>query len=430
MELMQEKIGTFEKWVLYYLALGVIQALWTDSSTFPPTPFRIAMIVLVFGPTLYHCELILFAIPFSMTLRGYLSTGYSYLPDIYSYWLYIGIEVVALIIHRKRLNFSLCGKVRPLIVMMICFAIVDLIANGEIGKYAIHIFIGLLLIPHINEESDFHYISASLICVSLLLSVYYIIMYDRFLEAWGHTGLERSGWADPNYFSIVLDAGFFVAMMYLLNFCKSVSILFNKIVLVGACILIALAVILTASRAGFLCIAFILLIAIFTAGLTLPKFILALVVIAGASIYLYSNGFMNLLYYRLFEQGNLDTGGDRTTIWKIMIDNFYQQKLSLQMFGGGYWHRRELTTNDTHNEFLAILGDYGYVGLILFIAFLMSLTSKRKGYFWKNNASVCFYLLSIISLSPFAYVYIMFLILWIYAYNFFYDFIDICELNV
>lgn len=410
---------TFTKRVLYYLLLGVMQALWTNPSTFPPLPFRVAMIVAVFGPALFRKELVLFAVPFSLTLRGFLSTGYSFLPDVWSYWFYIGILLIAVVIHRKQLNFSLYGRVKPLIIMLLLFAMVDLVANGEVGKYATHIFIGLLLILFINKESDFHQISAAIIAVSLLLSVYYIVMFDRFLESWGSSGLERSGWADPNYFSTTLDRGFFVAMIYLVGFCKSDYSFFNKRLLAACCIIIASAVLMTASRAGFLCIAFVLIIALFTAKLKFWHFLLALLVIAAAGAYMYNKGVMDVLLYRLFEQGNLDTGGDRTTIWQLMLRNFWNQDFVNQLFGGGYWHRVELTQGmDLHNEFFSIMADYGLIGLLLFVCLFFSMASFRRGEFWKQNIAVFFYFFSVISLSPFQSVFILFLIVWIYALKF------------
>lgn len=414
-----KRLTSFEKWVLYYLFLGLIQALWTNQSAFPPLPLRVGMIAAIFGPVLKRRELILFAIPFSMTLRGFLSTGYSFLPDVWSNWFYIGIILVVMLFHQKELNFSLYGKVRPLIFMMLLFAMVDIANNGEFGNYAIHIFIGLLLIPFFRDDTDFHFLSAAIITVSVLLSVYYIVMFDRFLDAWGNTGIERSGWADPNYFSTTLDRGFLVAMMYLLGFCHSDLPFFNKKIMTASCLIIAAAVIMTASRAGFLCIAFILLIALFNARLKASQFMLAIIVIAVSIGYMYYKGMFEVLLYRLLEQGNLDTGGDRTTIWQTMLNNYGNQGLIYQLFGGGYLHRFELTGGaDLHNELFAIMADYGYLGLLLFVVFLFSMVSFKQNEFWKQNIAAGFYVLSVVSLSPFQSVFILFLIVWIYAFKF------------
>lgn len=406
------------RWSLYYVLLGTIQALWTNLASFPPLPFRIMMIAASFFPVIVRRQLILLAIPFSITLRGLLSTGYQYIPDVNSYWFYIGIELLAICFHWRDLNFTLLRRVKPLFFLMLLFAIVDVFANNEVGKISIHIFIGLLLIPFFKEKDDFHFLSAAIMLACTILSIYYIVMFDKFLTLWSGD-IERSGWMDPNYFSITLDMGFLVAIMYLLGFCKSDYTIFDKRIIAAACLIIASAVIMTASRAGFLCIAFTLLIALFFAKLKFWHFLLAILVIVGTGVYLYNKGAMEVLLFRLFEQGNLDTGGNRTPIWQLMMTNFSNQDLINQLFGGGYFHRMELTGGmDLHNEFLSILADYGLIGEVMYLSFVFSMFSFKKNVFWKQNTAVLFYILSVFSLSPFSYIFILFLIVWIYAMKF------------
>jgi len=411
---------SFEIWIIYYLILGIMQALWINPSSFPPTSLRIAMIVAVFGPIFLRREIVLLAIPFSMTLRGFLSTPYSFLPDLNSsYDFYIYVLLLSMAIHIKKLNFSLYGKMKPLIAMTLYFAIVDFLSNGEFGNYAVNIFIGLLLVPFLKKEEDFHLLSAALIASSALLAIYYIVMFDEFLEAWGRTGFERSGWTDPNYFAIMFARGFMVAILYLLGFCKSDHLFFNKKILVGSCLFIAAAVFMTASRTGFLCIAFILAIVIFNTKISLRKFLLVILLIITAGVYMYSEGIMDVLMFRLFEQGDMNTGGSRTFIWQKFLRNFDNQDVVNLLFGGGYWYRAELTGGaDTHNEFFSIMADYGLIGLLLFISFFFSICLFRRGEFWKQNVAVVFYFLSVIALSPFQSVFILFLIVWIYAFKF------------
>lgn len=411
-------IGSFEIWILYYLLLGIVQALWTNRGAFPPLPLRVVMIAAVFGPVLIKREIILLAFPFSLTILGFLSTKYSYLPYIDYDEFYICIVFIALAIHCKTLSYALLQKVQPLVFMVLLFAIVDIAGNGELGKYTFHIFTGLLLIPFLKREGDFHLLSAAIITASALLSVYYIVMFDQFLEVMDSSGMERSKWVDPNYFSITLNAGFFVAMMYLVGICKSSHTVFNKILLSASCMVIAAAVIMTGSRAGFLCVALTLAIAIFTSRLKIYQILLALLVVIMSGIYIYSKGAMELLLYRFFVEQDIQTGGHRTVIWVRMLGNFKEQGYLSQLFGGGYFHRIELAGVDMHNEFLSIMADYGIIGLLLFIIFVASMASFRRNTFWKQNVAVFFYIISVITLSPFQYIYILFLIVWIYAFKF------------
>lgn len=414
------KIKSVEIWIVYYLILGIIQALWTNFSSFPPSPLRIAMIAAVFGPIFLRREIVLLAIPFSMTLRGFFSTPYSFLPDLNSsYDFYIYVLLLSMAIHFKKLNFSLYGKMKPLIAMMLLFAIVDVLSNGEIGSYAIHIFIGLLLVPFLKKEEDFHLLSVALFAASTLLAIYYVILFDKFLEAWGSSGMERSGWSDPNYYAIMLARGFMVAMLYLFGLCKSDHFVFNKKILVGSCFFIVAAVFMTSSRTSFLCVAFILAVVIFNSKLSFRKFLLVILLLIIAGVYMYSGGIMNVLIFRFFEQGDIDTGGSRIFIWEQFLRNFEDQDIVNMLFGGGYWHRAKLTCGaDTHNEFFSIMADYGLIGLLLFISFFFSTCVFRRGDFWKQNVAVIFYFLSAITLSPFQTIFILFLIVWIYANKF------------
>ena len=400
-------------WILYYLVLGILQALWTNLSAFPPMPLRLAMLIAMFYPAFNRKELVLFAVPYAFLLRGQLSTAYSFLPDVFSYGFYIGIIILLIIKHRSSLLFANISHSKSLLRLVLFFGIVDLAFTGSIGCYTTHLFIGLLLLPFFSSEKDLHVLSASLVLSCVFLSIYYLIMFDSFMSSWGSTGLERSGWKDPNYFSTLLDMGFVISLVYLFKIKKSeLIILDRKFLAVGMCF-IATAVALTASRAGFICLGVCLFISLFFCRIRIRHLILALIVIAGATYYMYTIGVFDVLIWRLTEQGNMDTGGDRTTIWKVMLDNHSKQPFFKQIIGGGYWHRAELTGGiDVHNEFLSVFADYGYIGEVLFIGLMLSMCRFSQPLI-QNNIVVLFFFLSIFSLSPLQYINIVFLIIWI-----------------
>ena len=87
-------IRTTNGWIIYFIILGIIQSLWTNLSAFPPLPLRLIMIAAVFTPAFIKYDLVIFIIPFSLILRGNLSSEYQYLPDIYSYYIYICLEII------------------------------------------------------------------------------------------------------------------------------------------------------------------------------------------------------------------------------------------------------------------------------------------------------------------------------------------------
>lgn len=416
---LQDKELKLYHWLIYYIFLGVIQALWVNQSQFPPLPLRFMMIAAVFAPIIFRYELTIFAFPFFVILRGNLSTSYQYLPDIATREFYIVLLVLFLLFHIKKPNKISLTSLAPLLIFMLYMAAVDMLFNFKFGNYVANIFFALIFSLFLRKSKDFHILSAAIIYVSAILAVYYMFMYQRFLVTWdASNSIERSGWSDPNYFSTLINAGFMVAILYITGVIKSQSVLFRRWLLLCVSILIFIAVTLTASRAGFICFVYTLIVAILNSKIKFKGYVLGVVLIAVTVIVMYTQGVFDVLLYRFFEQDNIDTGGGRTIIWGRMLSNFTTQPHINQLFGGGYWYRATLSGGaEMHNEFLAVLADYGIVGEMLFLMVIMSMVNISRKNFIILNLPVTFYLISIMSLSPFQNVYIPFVLIWIYAFK-------------
>jgi hypothetical protein len=226
----------------------------------------------------------------------------------------------------------------------------------------------------------------------------------------------------------LLDYGFLIAAIYMVGKTSENFLLSNKKFLICISVAIFSAVVMTASRAGFLCFALPLLFIFLSKRIKWYWFFLGIAFVIGVSYFLYSKGTFDVLLYRFFEQGNIESGGERTDIWDRGLSNFFNQDFINILFGGGYWHRATLTHGaDLHNEFLSVLLDYGLFGLILFLSVIFSnLTFKFKDFFYKN-LPVIFFVLTLLSLSPFQSIYVCFLIIWIYSYK---DFMSISKYKV
>ena len=406
-------------WILYYIVLGVIQAMWTNLSAFPPLPFRLIMIGAVFVPMFLKREMVIFGIPFFVILRGQLATDYQYIPDIHSYSIYIPLLLMLLVVHKRQVTNQYLKLFAPLICLTIYIFVCDLLNNYELGVYVINLFIVILFSLFISSKEDLNILSAALVSVCTLLAVYYILMYDQFLDTFNETeNIERSGWNDPNYFSTLLGVGFLISTLYLLGYVKSSIMIFKRYFLIAMMIVIFIAVVLTASRAGFISVSLILLYSLVKSRPKFSTIIISVVLIYIVIYILYRLGFFDTLLFRLFEQGNMDTGGNRTLIWGKAMENFGSQSLFSQFFGGGYWHRAELSGgHELHNEMLAIMTDYGYAGLLLFSLLILSMITGNDYSCKIRRLSTIYYLLIIISLSPFQNVNIGFFIVWIILYR-------------
>lgn len=400
-------------WLLYYLVLGIIQASWTDLNVFPPAPLRFAMIIAAFGPLFIKPQFVPMAFMFNITVNRYIATNYTYLPTDINLYLFILIPLYFK--NRRKINSHSAKYLKVFITLAVYWAFVDLINLGELGTYAKFCIIPILSGLFIKDEKSLHIFSAGFIMACALLSIYYYINYEKFLFTWNSAeSIERSGWCDPNYFSTALGVGYMFSMLYLLGVLKSRLIVFHPIVLAACSFFIALAVVMLASRAGFICIIAITTILLFMSQIKMKWTLLAICLVIAAGYYIFTSGYFDVLYYRLFEQGNIDTAGNRTELWQMIVDNQGEQSLFYVLFGGGYWHRGVLTNGvDPHNEILAILADYGIIGLLLYLTLLFSLFTPRKNEFKIVNIPLLFYVLTVLSLSHFQYPTISFLISWI-----------------
>ena len=401
--------------ILYYLLLGIIQAMWTNMSAFPPLPFRLLMIGAVVLPMVLKKEYIVFGVPFFMILRGQLATDYQYMPDVHSYGIYTVLLIGLLIIHRRTVTLKYLKVFTPMIILLVYMWIIDILGINQCGEYVHNLLIAILYSLFLTSEKDVHVLSFSLISACALLSVYYILMYNQFLEVWNKLeGIERSGWNDPNYFSTLLGVGFLLSALYVLGYIKTEMILCNRKLLILTMIAIFLAVVLTASRAGYIATSSILIFTIIKSRPNILKLLSTTCIIVLCVLIMYRCGIFDTLLYRLLEQGNLDTGGGRTDIWVRFIQNYKDQSYLNQIFGCGYWYRVQLSGGaDMHNEFIAIWADYGFIGLVFYLLLIFSMLLHYDKTFNIRIIAVVYYILMVVSLSPFQYVNVGFFIVWV-----------------
>lgn len=405
-------------WLLYYLVLGVFQTLWTNQSAFPPMPLRLGMTLLVFGPLLLRKELIPLVFIFFITLRMYLSTDYSYLPDIYSIRIYLFILIGLSIFHYRvweSFDFRSPG-VMAFMVFIFLWLLVDLL-NGEIGKGTQFFIIAFLLLPFLQERRALEMVVGGYILVNLLLAIYYYVMYDKFVSTFSAAeGLERSGWADPNYFSIHIGIGFMMCMTCLFGHIKTSYLKFNRYLLIAGAFATFFAIMMTGSRAGLLSALGITILVVIFSDNKIQYKLLPLLVIPVVLYFVFKSRYAQLILYRLFLQGNMDTAGNRTTIWSVVFDNFFNQDVGHILLGGGWWHRLQITGGlDTHNEWIAVLCDYGIVGLtLLFVIYARIIMNKAyRGVALRLYVPFVYLLLMCVSLSPSQYPLMPLYIAWL-----------------
>lgn len=396
-------------YLIYYVVLGVIQSLWISRSSFPPLVLRLGMSLMVFGPLLFKKELIPFAFVFSITLRQHLSTEYSYLPNIYSVNVYLLILVLLSVVHYdvwKRFNFKTSGVLTFAAIIFI-WTVSDLINKGSIGNGACFLLIAFFLLPFLADRKAVEYVIGAYIFVSMILAIYYFFMYDSFAVTWNvNEDIERSGWSDPNYFSIHIGIGFMMSMACLFGIINTVFVKYHRVLLIAGAFIIFFAIMMTGSRAGLLSSFVITLLVIVLSKNKAQYKLVPIIVLPVILFILFKSRYAQLVVYRFFSEDTLSSGGGRLEIWSMALENYIQQDIWHLLFGGGWWHRANLTAgSETHNEWLAQLCDYGLIGLFLTIALYVKIVFNKayQGLTSRLFITFVYYLLMMVSLSPSQY---------------------------
>lgn len=201
--------------------------------------------------------------------------------------------------------------------------------------------------------------------ISILSSLLFLTNYQTFLFEYNSIlGIERSGWNDPNYFSCIIGMGIVSAIIQLMRRDST-----NRLVVIfwiATIIISIIAQVLLASRGGLLAVIVAFLVAVMSGKRKIQYKLLITILAVGFVVFLYNNGYFELLEYRIAED---DTGGGsgRIGIWTHKLNSFISSENPLNwIFGYGYDGGAKLgskTAVGFHNDFIAMLVEYGLVGL-------------------------------------------------------------------
>lgn len=402
--------------ILYYIVLLTVLLSWQSTTDSPPMPFRIAFLSASVIPLLGNYSLFLPACLlcfFTISNYGY---AMSYMPGQGYYYVYIIILLIALFISKR------IGKgITILLLMSILTFFVDITSSGSIQNinYAF-LFLYLLTLFVDNEYGSMREsLQIAWIIIAFVLSVLFLVNRNVFVETYSGD-IERSGWTDPNYFGMLVAMGAFAALVAL--YTKKNTNRFIRFFFITTLLLSILFLISNASRGSILCLGISFIFFVLSSKVNWEYKIL---VVTGVSLfiyYLYTSNVFNLLIYRL--QNDDGTGSGRTDIWMTKIHAWQGGNLPSYLFGYGYERGLLLgygSLQGFHNDFVALLCDYGIVGLIGFLLFVFYPLKYIKKY--KQNRAiiingivfllVCFFTLEPITTGrlPYFFFYFYFLLL-------------------
>lgn len=359
-------------WIgLYYLVLVLLISAWGNGNTSPNTVYKVAYCTCLLLPTLFNnTEYIpTLIVGFSgIALYGY---AYSFMPTYLPIYLITLFVIYNVFVKHKHTKYK-CPKV-VLYFGIYCMG-VDLLWGGEIANITYSILIIILMGRFIDKDVDWKTISmysAGLALTTLVLSSYFIVFQDQFTEDYyaQGSGLERSGWMDPNYFGMVIGMGVVAAIVQLTKI-KDLGIL-EKIFYITTVAIAIPTLVLNASRGSLLAVAVAFsVLLVFSKVKSIYKGLI-LMGVFGFVIYLYNNSYFDLLEYRILN----DSGGGsgRSEIWERKIAAFTEGNIVEWLIGYGNIGGKELGMSSafgSHNDFVAILCAYGVVGLLTFLSML------------------------------------------------------------
>lgn len=340
---------------------------------------------------------------YTISLDGFV---YSYFPSTLS--LYVIITLVITIFYSRRIK---AGTVPIFILLFALYTfVIDLLFSvaGQGASFfqrTFYCFVLMgcfLIISRQNTNSALSQLPLCFAVVSIVLSIAFLTHREQFiLQEIGD--MERSGWADPNYFGVALGMGTIVGMIKMFNGeWKSLNII-EKAVYIAAVASSVPALALNASRGAMLSVIVGFVALLFFSRAKFGLKILLTLIAAVAVVYLYSNQYFDLLEYRIMNDEG--TGSGRTEIWTEKLSAFANGNPLKMIFGYGHVGGANIGGRHIgfHNDYIGFLVDYGFIGLGMLLYMLYyPIGIMPKGSYQKPSVIVLivYLAMSFVTLEP------------------------------
>lgn len=355
----------------YYLLMLLVLVSWKSDTTAPAMTLRLLYLVALLVPALIKPKWLPPVLVCFMSITSY-GYAYSYLPTML--YLYAGIMVVALIAGSMKIKQHL--KVPPILVFTCVYvSIINLLSGSGIENitYCTFIIIVFLILTDKRINNEFNILCLAFSVASLALSLFFATTFENYAVSYAGGGdMERGGWTDPNYFGMVVGMG---TVTSLIQFSRGKEIPLVLKLYYGAVIFVSSVVlIVNASRGAILAVGVAFLVILFASKTKVIYKVLATAFIVAFGVYLYNLGYFDLLIYRSMDE-TASTGGGRTTIWLYKLNKFFTEgNIMNWLLGFGYDGGLKVGNKlmGFHNDYVAFLVEFGFVGLFVFLYMLLS----------------------------------------------------------
>lgn len=391
---------------IYYALLLLVLSSRQTATTAPPMVLRLAFVTAAILPAILVKEVCYPAILtmfYTISLDGF---AHSYMPSTLS--LYVIITLVITVFFSRHFNTA---TIPGFILLFAVYTfMIDLIfgasqQGGAIFQSTFYCFVlmGCFLIFCSRDiNSALSQLPFCFAVTTVVLSIAFLIYRDQFvIQVIGD--MERSGWADPNYFGVALGMGTIVGMIKLFGGeWKKLSIV-EKAVYITAVVSSVPALALNASRGAILAVIVGFVVLLFFSKVRFGYKILITVAAIVAVVYLYNNQYFELVEYRIMNDEG--SGSGRTEIWSAKLSAFANGNLLNIIFGHGHVGGANIggVHIGFHNDYIGFLVDYGIIGFALLLCMLYyPIKIIPKGSFEKPSviALIVFLATCFVTLEP------------------------------
>jgi hypothetical protein len=398
---------------LYYFILLIVALSWTNFNLVePPTILRIAFTMAFVLPLLIYHQFAPAIITIFVTMRLFTFAPYGFLPSEPSLYLYFSVILFLKYLWAGGSEFSTNIWLKAILLFAIISNLINFVTESDQStefNFLRLLLISILLSKLLINTNYVKMLELAFVIVTFCLSIYTLVFYKEIvittITAMEPQKVYRS---DPNYLGCILSIGMVIAFYYLVN--QRNLLLIIRIFYISTFVLGVLTLGQLASRGAF-------------AAASLPvvyilykktKSFIAMLFVLGFLILLFVavstlNSFNPLI--ERFSEDSLSTGSDRTIIWIKSFGKFINSDFQTLLFGGGALFSNKICGEalggggivSPHNNYLEILYDYGFMGLMLFFTLFVSWLKFN----FKNVLAMALIILLAIScmtLSPLMYL--------------------------
>lgn len=374
----------------------------------PPIYLRLAYIGIYLAFCFYNIKLIPFFTTINLILERFSISFGEFLPN--TLWWHVIILFIGFSIWFKdhKPIYYCCGTYEYLSLIFFLFVVVsNYVINISIVNdlgFVTNVLFSILFLQCIFAYSTaeikllVQFIILSTFIMVILSLTHYNDLTINFHTTSGY--VERLQWKDSNYIS------FFIGIISLITLFFPRKDIGNKQLFYIVSILlfiIAISLLLSRGTILFFTISLIYYYRKDIFKVTSIKYSILIGVILAVS---YQIGFLDNIIERFLSE-DFETGSGRINIWRQGLNTFFSKDIFTIIFGAGVNQAIYMASmNDinwsTHNNYLEILFNYGLVGLIVFLFFLLSLFFSCNSN--EKRTIVLYIILSCMTIVPFTYV--------------------------